>query len=177
MLNSARALFVNNNVVSLRDFGNHRQPIMNRLNANMRVYDSDWKFELSSTFINHHDHFNGALEGAKCCLFFFCLLQSFSALPVAAWKEMAKLLKPIVMKKSRWKPAPKSTLFVRQFRITWVHSLVIAPTKWITVSRGTIVTFSKTAKRQSALSPVVWLSRVIFLCVRYRVVILFGMPQ
>lgn len=109
--------------------------------------------------------------------FFFCLLQSFSALPVAAWKEMAKLLKPIVMKKSRWKPAPKSTLFVRQFRITWVHSLVIAPTKWITVSRGTTVTFSKTAKRQSALSPVVWLSRVIFLCVRYRVVILFGMPQ
>lgn len=98
--------------------------------------------------------------------FFFCLLQSFSALPVAAWKEMAKLLKPIVMKKSRWKPAPKSTLFVRQFRITWVHSLVIAPTKWITVSRGTTVTFSKTAKRQSALSPVVWLSRVIFLCVR-----------
>lgn len=109
--------------------------------------------------------------------FFFCLLQSFSALPVAAWKEMAKLLKPIVMKKSRWKPAPKSTLFVRQFRMTWVHSLEIAPTKWITVSRGTTVTFSKTAKRQSALSPVVWLSRVIFLCFRYRVVILFGMPQ
>ena len=113
------------------------------------------------------DNETRTVKGVWCSQLSFSCSKSSSALPVTAGKERKKQPKPIVMGKSKWKPARWRTQCVRQFRMSMVHSFVSALTRRIIVCWRTTVKIMETAKRRSVLSQAVWLSWAIFLCVRY----------